>query len=207
MALQGRHQTWSGLLKINSGLLEGQGEEEGVCGLKGTDLQVQLPSPLPTVLPWLCRLRQCLCPTSACAILQGQSIMFLLLGAAVQSAGTVPALSLAVLPGAQGLTALQTRVRVPDAPWQRPGVSGCLEGGRAAGYASTICCPDGQALAQEEERCITLLSLQLHHWGVWAFLHHCALRHLTEGKGEGKEQQVPPGDRRGFRLYPFIVCQ
>lgn len=37
--------------------------------------------------------------------------------------------------------------------------------------------------------------------------HHYALRHLTEGKGEGKEQQVPPGDRRGFRLYPFIICQ
>lgn len=82
-----------------------------------TDLQEQLPSPLPVEFPWLCRLRQCLHPMSASAIIQGQSIMSPLLGSSfAESAGTVPALSLVVLAGAQGLTVLQTRVRVTDAP-------------------------------------------------------------------------------------------
>lgn len=107
MAFQGRHQTWSGLHKINSGLLEGQGEEGGVCGLKGTDLQASL---LLIMFPWLCRLRQCPHSTSASAIIQGQSILSPLLGSSsAERAGTVPALSLVVLAGAQGLTALQTR--------------------------------------------------------------------------------------------------
>lgn len=44
MVFQGRHQTCSGLHTINSGLLEEQGEEKGVCGLKVTDLQAQ-PAP------------------------------------------------------------------------------------------------------------------------------------------------------------------
>lgn len=38
----------------------------------------------------------------------------------MQSAGTVPVLSLVVLAGAQGLTALQTRARVTDIPRQCP---------------------------------------------------------------------------------------
>lgn len=119
--------------------------------MKGTDLQVQLPSPLPIVLPWLCRLRECPCPTGAHAILQGQSIMSLLLGAALQSAGTVPALSLAGLPGAQGPSALQTRVRVTDAPRQCPGPLGSVAALKEAGLQvvqAQFCCPDGQALAQ-----------------------------------------------------------
>lgn len=121
MAFQGRHQTWSGLHKINLGLLEGQGEEGGVYGFKGTDLQVQLPSPLPITFPCLCRLKQCPHSTWAGAIVQGQSTMSLLLGSSfAESAGTVPALSLVVLAGAQGLTALQTRARVTDAPRQCP---------------------------------------------------------------------------------------
>lgn len=91
----------------------------GVSGLKGTDLQVQLPSLLPIMFPWLCRLRQC--PHSTSAIIQGQSIPSPLPGSSfAESAGTVPALSLVVLAGAQGLTALQTRARVTDAPRQCP---------------------------------------------------------------------------------------
>lgn len=68
-----------------------------------------------------------------------------------------------------------------------------------------FCCPDGQALAQVRGEMLSCLSSCTT--GVFGQSpHHCALRHITEGEGEGKEQQVPLGDRRGFRVYPLLYA-
>lgn len=207
MAFQGRHQIWSGLHKINSDLLEGQGEEAGVSGLKGTDLQVQLPSPLPIMFPWLCRLRQCPHSTSASAIIQGQSITSPLPGSSfAESAGTVPALSLVVLAGAQGLTALQTRERVTDAPRQCPRPLGSVAVLKEAGCR--LCKHNSAVLMAKpqhrlEERCITVLSLQLHHRGVWTVPPALCIEAHNWGVGGRWRTASNTGGQEGLQGLPF----
>lgn len=146
MAFQGRHQTWSGLCKINTGLLEGQGEEEGVCGLKGTDLQAQLPSLLPFMFPWLCRLRQCPHSTSASTIIQGQSILSPLLGSSFAECWYCPS---SVSGGAGWGTRSHCTADKGESDWHSQtvssalGVSGCLEGSRLQLVQAQFCCADG----------------------------------------------------------------
>lgn len=198
MAFQGRHQTWSGLHKINFGVLEGQGEEGGVCGLKGTDLQVQLPSLLPIMFPWLCRLRQCPHSASAGAIVQGQSIIPAPGEQFCRGCWHCPS---SVSGGAAWGTRSHCTADKGKSDWRSQAVSSAPGSVAVLKEAGCTLCKHSFAVLMAkpqhrvEERCITLLSLQL------------CIEALHWGQRGGKEQQVPLGDRRGFRLYPFIVCQ
>lgn len=151
MAFQGRHQTWSGLHKINSGFLEGQGEEGVSVVWSGLIYKCRCPAHSPSCSP-------------GCA---GSGNVPILLEQVPSSRARAsrPHSWGAVLQRVLALSQLclwwcwlghkislhcrwrQEWLTLPGSvlgPW----VSGCLEGGRLQVVQAQFCCPDGQALAQ-----------------------------------------------------------
>lgn len=214
MAFQGRHQTRSGLHKINSVLLEGKGEDGG--GSRGV---------------WRGLIYKHHCParslshshgsagsgsllyTSHGAIRWGRSIRSLILGSRFcgESTGAVPALSPAVLAGPQGLTALQTRTRVTDASRQCPwpvGGQWLSWRSQAARCASTIWPSWWSSLSAGQRRGVFLVCLSSCTPGVVGESHHhYASRNLTGDGGKVNNSNFWGTEVfLGFTLL-FVKCQ